>query len=374
MKLFVSAGEASGDALGGAFLRSMNEIKPGFTFSGIGGEDMAREGLVSLFPMSELSLMGIAEIAPKIPHLLKRVRETAETVLDGDYDALLTIDSPDFSLRVAKIVKAARPDFPTIHYVAPSVWAWRPKRAQKMAKYIDHVLTLLPFEPPYMEAAGMSADFVGHPIANFELPTPSPVFVARYKTDETVLLLPGSRRGEIERLLPIYLSALEKKAASYSPQILLVAVNNLRQEIETIVKNYNLKIEFISPEDKWQAFQIADWALATSGTVSLELAKARVPMMIGYRANALTEFMVKRMVKLPSATLVNLLYGENIVPEYLFENCNQERLAQGFANLSKDNKFKQIAAFDKVIKMLGEGEPDMKDAAARSVMQFLATR
>ena len=164
-RLFIAAGEPSGDLLGGVLIAGLRQLDPGLALEGIGGPAMAAQGLVSRFPMEELSVMGLAEVLPRLPNLLRRIRETGDAAAAMAPDALVTIDSPDFSLRVAKRARALRPDLRTIHYVAPSVWAWRPGRAARMARVIDHVLALLPFEPPYMQAAGMTCDFVGHPVA-----------------------------------------------------------------------------------------------------------------------------------------------------------------------------------------------------------------
>ncbi|MEP2262041.1 MAG: lipid-A-disaccharide synthase, partial [Paracoccaceae bacterium] len=207
MKLYLLAGEPSGDKLGAALMAGLKERAPDITFKGVAGPLMQAEGMDSLFPMEELSVMGIAEVLPKYPELRRRLKETAQDVLNWQPDALLTIDSPDFSLRLAKLVKADS-DIRTIHYVAPSVWAWRPGRADKMAKHIDQVLALLPFEPPYMEAAGMQCDFVGHPVVAEPKASDADVaaFRARHGIGDApiVLALPGSRRSEVARLAPIF--------------------------------------------------------------------------------------------------------------------------------------------------------------------------
>ena len=207
MRVFLVAGEPSGDRLGGALMEGLKTLVPEVQFDGVGGPLMQEQGLVSRFPMSELSVMGLVEVLPKFFHLKRRISETAQAVLDTKPDVLITIDSPDFSLRVAKIVKAGS-DIRTVHYVAPSVWAWRPGRADKMAKVIDHVLALLPFEPPYMERAGMECDFVGHPVASEPIATPQDISAFRQTFDlgdaPILLALPGSRKGEIERLAPCF--------------------------------------------------------------------------------------------------------------------------------------------------------------------------
>ncbi|MCC5972319.1 MAG: lipid-A-disaccharide synthase, partial [Pararhodobacter sp.] len=205
MRVFLIAGEPSGDNLGGALMAGLTTLAPGVRFSGIGGPAMAAQGLTSRFPMSELSVMGLAEIAPKYFHLKRRIRETAAAIASDPPDLVITIDSPDFCLRVLALARAAKPGLRVVHYVAPTVWAWRPGRATKMARVVDHVLALLPFEPPYMKAAGMSCDFVGHPVVAEPVATDAEARAFRASHDlpadaPLLLVLPGSRRGEVERL------------------------------------------------------------------------------------------------------------------------------------------------------------------------------
>ena len=205
MKLFMIAGEASGDLLGGALMAGLRELRPEVEFQGIGGPRMAQQGLTSQFPMDELSVMGIWEVLPKYRHLKRRIAETAAAVVAAAPDALITIDSPDFCLRVARAARAQLPDLRVIHYVAPSVWAWRPGRAVKMAEVVDHVLAILPFEPPLMQAAGMTCDFVGHPVVSMQVGGPDEANAFRAAHDiagdaPVVLCLPGSRKGEVTRL------------------------------------------------------------------------------------------------------------------------------------------------------------------------------
>ncbi|HBS49144.1 MAG TPA: lipid-A-disaccharide synthase, partial [Rhodobacteraceae bacterium] len=212
MRVFLVAGEASGDRLGGALLAGLHQLAPELEIAGVGGSEMRAQGLESLFPMDELSVMGLAEVLPRYRQLKRRLEQTAEAALDFAPDILLTIDSPDFGLRVVSKVKGARPQTRTVHYVAPSVWAWRPGRADKMVKVIDHVLALLPFEPPYMEAAGMDCDFVGHPVV--AEPQADAAEIADFRAEHGLgeapflLVLPGSRRGEVERLAPVFGPAL----------------------------------------------------------------------------------------------------------------------------------------------------------------------
>lgn len=384
-KLFLVAGEASGDKLGGALIAGLQHLRPDVEVSGVGGTEMQALGLQSMFPMEELSVMGLAEVLPKLRHLMRRVDETAEAVIRQQPDALITIDSPDFGLRVARKVKQRRPDLPTIHYVAPSVWAWRPGRARKMARWIDHVLTLLPFEPPYMTAAGMSCDFVGHPVVGVPQPTGAEVEAYRMALGlvdggRLLAVLPGSRRGEIERLGPIFRDVCQRLSAQHSDlRLVLPTLPNLKQDIETIFQGLPVRLVLPAtgssdPErEKRIAFAAADAALAASGTVSLELAAAGTPMVIAYNFNALTTFLIKRLVSLQSATLANILTGENAIPEFLFENCKADSIIPEIERLLYDPEAarEQLAVADKALSLLGRGQEDPGLRAARSVLSFI---
>ena len=281
LRLFLIAGEPSGDRLGAALMAGLKALHPDTSFHGIGGPLMQAEGLSSLFPMDELSVMGIAEVLPKYRHLKRRIREAAAAALAAGPAALIPIDSPDFCLRVAARVKAARPDLRTIHYVAPSVWAWRPGRAARMARVIDHVLALLPFEPPYMTAAGMSCDFVGHPVVAEPLATPEEV--ARLAgPGPLILALPGSRQSEVARLAPVIGAVLARvKAAHPLARVALPTLSNIQSLVRELSAPWQIRPEIITdPALKRAAFAAADVALAASGTVSIELAANACPMVI----------------------------------------------------------------------------------------------
>ncbi|NBX09714.1 MAG: lipid-A-disaccharide synthase, partial [Marivivens sp.] len=278
MKVFLLAGEVSGDRLGGALMAGLKELRDDMEFHGIGGEQMQSHGLTSLFPMEELSIMGLAEVLPKYFHLKRRIRETADEILRLKPDAVITIDAPDFSLRVAKLVKEAS-NIRTVHYVAPSVWAWRPKRAAKMAKVIDHVLALLPFEPPYMTAHGMECDFVGHPVTTEVQATDAEAadFRARFGIGDAplILALPGSRRGEVSRLADRFGAALAQVVADKpNSKIVLPCAAPVAQLVRDLTANWAVQPILLDPSemtaaDKRAAFKAADIALAASGTVSL---------------------------------------------------------------------------------------------------------
>lgn len=375
MKLYVIAGEASGDALGAALLAGLKSLRPDLQVRGIGGPLMQAEGLQSLFPMDELSVMGLAEVLPKYAHLKRRIREAAADVLAAAPDALITIDSPDFVLRVARIVRTARPDLRTIHYVAPSVWAWRPGRAAKMAHVIDHVLALLPFEPPYMTAAGMTCDFVGHPVVS--APRASAAEAQAFRADPggggpLVLALPGSRRGEVARLAPVIGGVLDRvRAVHPQVQVVLPTLRSVAAMVEDLTADWPVRPRIIeAPEAKRAAFAAADVAIAASGTVSLELAANGVPMVIAYDMHPVTMWLMQRMARVDTVTLVNLVSDTRVVPEFLGDRCTADLIAPALLGLIGPGPVRdaQRAAMRLTMERLGEGGDPPGLRAARSVL------
>lgn len=387
--LFLIAGEPSGDKLGAALMAGLKDLSPSVRFSGVGGPLMAEQGLVSRFPMADLSVMGIAEVLPRLPKLLRHVRETAAAVVAEPPDALITIDSPDFCLRVAARARAAMPDLKTIHYVAPTVWAWRPERAAKMARHVDHVLALFPFEPPFMQAEGMSCDFVGHPVVAD--PVPDAGARAAFRAElgiapdqQMLVVLPGSRQGEVSRMEPVFADvAMRLYAARPDLQLVIPAAANVADRLAGLVARWPGRPVLLDPRTggagasetrKRLAFAAADLALAASGTVSLELAAVGTPMVIAHRFNWLTTRIVKTKVNLKSATLVNILTDEMAIPEFLFEKCKASLIAPFVLDLLADTAKRQaqIAAEDAALDMLGRGGDAPGLRAARSVLAAIS--
>ena len=369
MKLFLIAGEPSGDRLGAALMAGVKTLRPGVEFAGIGGPLMQAMGMQSLFPMDELSVMGLAEVVPKYLHLKRRIAEAASAVLGSGADALITIDSPDFCLRVAEIVRQANPDLRTIHYVAPSVWAWRPGRAVKMAKVIDHVLALLPFEPPYMTAAGMTCDFVGHPVVSeIAAPTDRPPFGEA----PLILALPGSRRGEITRLTPVFGKTFALIKTRYPKvRVALPTLETVAPLVRDLTQDWPVTPQILTDaEAKRAAFASANVALAASGTVSLELAAHGCPMVIAYDMNLVTLFLMRRMAKIDTVTLVNLVSETRTVPEFIGENCRAPLIAPALVALL-DDASSQAEAMDLTMNRLGRGGEAPGLRAARSVLAHL---
>ena len=381
LKVFLLAGEPSGDALGGALMAGLRQLSPDVTFDGIGGPLMQAKGLRSRFDMFELSVMGIAEVLPNYFHLKRRIAETAQAVIDTQPDVLITIDAPDFSFRVAKLVKASS-DVRTVHYVAPTVWAWRPGRAAKIAQYIDHVLALFPFEPPYMTTHGMECDFVGHPVATVPQATDAQraAFRARHgleAADPLILVLPGSRRGEVARMGPVFGAALERvRRARPGMKLVLPAAGSVAGAVIEEVRHWPVAPLVLDPRgqdleaaqaDKLAAFGAADIALATSGTVSLELAAAGTPMVSAFDLHWLSRAIITRMVTTDTGSLVNLVSDTRTVPEVIGRDMTVENTVAALEHLLADPE-PQRAAMALTMKRLGQGGEDPGLRAARAVL------
>ena len=374
MRVFVIAGELSGDKLGQAVMAGLKELAPGVMFDGVGGPLMQAEGLVSRFDMTELSLMGLAEIVPQYFHLKRRIAEMAQAVIDTQPDILLTIDSPDFCLRVARLVKA-RSEIRTVHYVAPTVWAWRPGRAQRMARFIDHVLALFPFEPPYMQAAGMDCDFVGHPVVTDAVATAPEAQAFRHATGiadaPLILALPGSRRGEVTRLAGRFGAAL-RLVLEHLPQARIVVpcagpVAELVQELTRDWPGHPILIDPADTVAKRAAFKAADVALAASGTVSLELAANGTPMVIAYDMSWLSRIIISRMLLVDTVTLVNLVSDTRVVPEFIGARCQPGPIAESVRAVLAAPQAQQ-AAMAVTMARLGQGGDAPGLRAARAIL------
>jgi len=383
MKVFIVAGEPSGDRLGGALMAGLKSLRPDITFEGIGGTDMAAEGLASRFDMSELSVMGIAEILPKYRSLMARINETAQAVVDAKPDVMITIDSPDFSLRVAKRVKAVS-TIRTVHYVAPTVWAWRPGRAKKMAQFIDHVLALFPFEPPLMAAEGMACDFVGHPVVGEKIASHREAAAFRQAHEigdaPLLLVLPGSRRSEVARLSDVFGEAVAGFAKTHpEARVVIPAAGPVAEAVIAQTKDWTVRPIVLDPRVgtradnvamKRAAFAAADIALAASGTVSLELAAASLPMVIAYRMNWLSFRLIKAMALIDTVTLVNLVSDTRVVPEFLGPDCTPQKIAGGLEHVFAHPE-EQKDAMALTMERLGKGGDAPGLRAARAVLSRL---
>jgi len=372
--VFLVAGEESGDRLGAALMRALRERTGGqVRFAGVGGREMAAEGVASLYPIADLPIIGFSAIPRRLPKILRLMRLTVKAVVAKRPHVLVVIDSPGFTQRIARRVRAADPTIAIVQYVSPSVWAWRPGRARAMRAYIDHVLALLPFEPAvHQRLRGPPCTYVGHPLVeqarnlrpNYEEAR------RRLAAPPVLLVLPGSRAGEIERLLGVFSDAVALvRDRLGSLEVVVATVPHLVDPIRTAMARWPLRARIVvESADKQAAFRTATVALAKSGTVTLELALAGVPMIAAYKVTALEYLAVGRGIlkRLPSIILTNLLLGENVVPELLQHNCTAEKLAAALLPLFGDTpeRRRQVEAFSRLdaIMEVGSSVPAMRAA------------
>ena len=376
---YIIAGEASGDVLGAGLIKALRELTGGRArFVGVGGERMAEEGLESLFPISEMAVMGVFEILPHAPRLLRRVAETVADVTARAPDALITIDSKAFTMRVARRLRKRRDagglKIPLIHMVAPTVWAWRPGRAKVIARFLDQLLVLFPFEPPYFERHGLATTFIGHPAVD-QVVGDGAAFRGRFQIaeDATVLaVLPGSRPGEVKRLLPVFGQAARRLKARYPKlHVVIPTVSVVADLVEAGVSDWTVPVRVVRDVVyKADAFAASDVALATSGTVTLELSLARVPTVVAYRVNPLTVPIGHLLVNRDSVILTNRILERPILPLFIQSECTPDRLGVAVARLLDDGpaRAEQMAAADEVASLLRATDEPASVTAGRAVL------
>ena len=378
-KIFLIATEESGDRLGAQLMKVLRQRLGGAVrFEGVGGLGMTREGLKSLFPIEELSIIGFSAVVKQLPKLLRLIRQTSTAVLQASPDILIIIDSPDFTHRVARRVRARDATIPIVDYVSPSVWAWRPSRARAMRSYVDHVLALLPFEPDaYRRLHGPPCTYVGHPLIE-QLASLRPNAEEQARRDgkpPVLLVLPGSRRGEIRHHMKIFGEALERLDAqgkAFEP--ILPTMPHLLELVRDGVKSWKVTPKIVVGEqEKRAAFRIATAALAKSGTVTLELALAGVPMVAAYKAGAVEAWVVLRIITVQSVILANLVVGENVIPEFVQDDCSAERLASALGEVLSDSPMRkcQLDAFARMDGIMSTGKQSPSVRAADIVLGML---
>lgn len=375
---YLIAGEASGDLLGARLMHALKAKHQGHVrFAGIGGPRMKAEGIELLFPQEELAHFGLFELLAHVPHLLMRIRQTIADIKKQKPAALITIDAPDFCFRVCKALKGR--GIPLIHYVAPTVWAWRPKRAKKIAQFLDHLLALLPFEPPYFTREGLDCTFVGHPIVESGAEHgDAERFRSTYHLAPNVTLLtvlPGSRVSEATKLLPVFGDTIRLLHTKHPDLCVVIpVVGHLRARVEAASAPWPVRVIVTEGDtEKYDAFKASRAALACSGTVAIELAMAQLPSVTAYKISAMTYRLYRRLIKVNFANLVNIMHNSMIVPELLQQNCTPEQLASTISELLTDDAIrqKQIAGLATVANWLGQGQFVPSERAAETVMQVV---
>jgi lipid-A-disaccharide synthase len=378
--VFLVVGEESGDRLGAALIAALRRASQGRArFSGVGGAHMAGEGVASLFPLGDLAIMGFATIPASLPKILRRIRETAEAVVAARPDVLVIIDSPEFTHRVARKVRARNAAIPIVDYVCPSVWAWRPGRARAMRAYVDHVLALLPFEPGVMQRLqGPPTTFVGHPLGEqVALLRPNSEEARRRMADPPLLLvLPGSRTGELRRMAAIFGETVALVAECAGPlEVVVPAVPRLAETVRAAVASWRVPARVVTEAaEKHAAFRAARAALTKSGTSTLELALAGVPMAAAYKVPLVEELVFRMLITAPSAILTNLILGENVVPEFLQRDCTAEKLSAAILPVLSNSpqRRRQTEGFARLDRLMAIGEEAPSDRAASLVLDCAA--
>ncbi len=381
--VYLLAGEASGDLLGSRLMQAMKAQAPGpIVFKGVGGPRMHDEGLQSLFSHNDLGHVGLFEVIKHIPMLLDRMKKVVQAVVSDKPCVFVTIDAPDFSFRVARQIRALDPSIKLVHYVAPSVWAWRPGRAAQVAAFLDHLLALLPFEPPYFEKVGLPCTFVGHPLVESGAALgDGAAFRAAHGLAPTQLLLtllPGSRVSEINRLMPVFEKTVQILAARFPGLTFVLPVaDSVAPLVEKILARWPVPVIVArGDDDKYRALAASTAALACSGTVSIELALARLPSVIAYKVHPLTAFLARRLIKTRYVTLINIMQNRSLMPEYLQENCTPAKLAEAVGVFLADPDQREAcrAQLAQMASWLGAGQFVPSERAASVVWRVIQER
>ena len=379
-KIFLIAGEPSGDHIGARLIEKIRQqAQCKVKFIGVGGPEMEAKGHLSIFPMKDLSVMGIVEVLPHLPRILSRVRQTVNSIISEDPDILITIDSPGFSNQVVARLRDHRAI--KVHYVAPTVWAWRPWRVHKYKKNYDMVLALLPFEPPFFEKVGLPCHFVGHPVIEYGADNGNgPLFRERHGIPAKAIvlcILPGSRQGEVRRLAPIFGSVLNiLLKRGYSFHVFVPTVETVAKRLPDYVSDWPVTVTILSDtKEKYDLMAASNAAIAASGTVSLELALAKVPTIVAYKVASITAPILRLMIKVRFANLINIILNKEVVPERLQEYCKPAIIADDLERLLYDNEKKQqIIGVAPALKKLGVGDKPPSSRAAQIILKLLGEK
>jgi lipid-A-disaccharide synthase len=375
-KIFLIATEESGDRLGAGLMKVLRQrLGDAVRFEGIGGRAMAQEGLQSRFPIEQLSIIGLAAVVKQLPMLLRRIRETADAVIEASPDILVIIDSPDFTHRVARQVRARDPSIPIVNYVSPTVWAWRPGRARAMLGYVDHVLALLPFEPAaYRKLRGPPCSYVGHPLLE-QIGSLRPDAAEQQRRNQSppvLLVLPGSRRSEIGHHMAVFGETLGLVDVPF--ELILPTMPHLQEAVAAAVQDWPVRPKIvIGEQEKRAAFRVAHAAFVKSGTATLELALAGVPMVAAYRAGSIEAWIIRRAIRSSSVILANLVIGENVVPEFIQQDCTPQKLAPALREILSETPLRrrQVEAFAGLDAIMSTGDQSPSTRAADIVLATL---
>lgn len=383
LKVYLIAGEPSGDLLGSRLMRALrSKTDNNVEFFGIGGDTMEAEGLNSLFDISDLAIMGLVEVIPSIPKVLKHIKNTVEDIVKVQPDIVITIDSWSFCARVHKKLRKLKTAIPQLHYVAPQVWAWKKKRARTMYKYIDALMTLLPQEPKYFTPYHLKTIFVGHPVIESEaLQADGGIFRKRFNISDNkkiVTILPGSRKNEVAKLLPVFLDSARQLLAKNNDFYFVVpTVKTVSAKVKEMVAESKLPIQVVeTQEERYQAFQASEVAIAASGTVALELAICHIPHLVAYKVSALTAWIIGKIMKIQFVNLSNIMLGRLVVPELLQEQCTANIITNKTLELlSKGDLYeREMEGLAKVKDTLSNGAQTPSENAADFILEMVSKK
>ena len=380
LKIYLIAGEPSGDLLGSRLMRALRKkTNNNVEFFGLGGDTMEQEGLLPLFDISELAVMGLIEVIPSIPRVLKRIKQTVDDIKKCQPDIVVTIDSWSFCSRIHKALRKQKLGIKQLHYVAPQVWAWKKRRAKTMYKYIDALLTLLPNEPQYFIPHNLETVFVGHPVIESDaLKAKGEDFRKKYNLSadkQIISILPGSRHTEVSKLFNDFIASAEMLHQQNNNFVFaLPTVKTVTKRVKEMLTKHDLPVMILENEtDRYNAFQASCVAIAASGTVALELAMCKIPHIISYKVSPLTYFMAKHLVKIKYVNLTNIMLKRGVVPELLQENCTPQNIVKHINELLKGGDIykKQMSGFEEVKKYLSKGEQTPSENASDEIIRLI---
>lgn len=377
-RVMMVVGEPSGDLLGAQIMAALKRVTGGAVeITGVGGPAMEAQGLTSLYSIKDTSVMGFNEVVPKIPKILARVREAADYAEETKPDVVLLIDSPDFTHRIGRRLSKRAPDLTVVKYVAPQVWASRPGRAKTLAEFVDYLLCLLPFEPPFFESHGLKSRFVGHPVVERVVEGDGSDFRTRHgiPADAPVLaVLPGSRSNEVRMILPVFRDAVALIAQELpNLHTVIATVDHVAWRVMDGTQGWPTPLTVVGQEEKSDAFASADTALAASGTVSTELALAKVPMVIAYKIGWFTYMLFRGLIDVPYITLINLIEKRSVIPELVQDDCTPRDIADEALRLlcHEDAATRQVEGAQRALHEMGLGEMAPSERAARAILEII---
>ena len=381
LKVYLIAGEPSGDLLGSRLMKALKrQTQNNVEFYGIGGETMQAEGLKSLFDISDLSVMGFWEVVPSIPRILKRMKQTLKHIEKIQPDIVVTIDSWSFSIKIHQKLKKRRISIPHVHYVAPQVWAWKAKRAKEIKKWVDHLMMLFPFEKKYFDPYDMSSTYVGHPVIDGGADKGNKfLFYEKYnlsQEDFVMTVLPGSRKNEVQWLLPIFEQVVAVMKNKHPRLVVVIpTVQTVAKKVREMTADWPVKvIVSLGEKERYDAFAASYIALAASGTVSLELSMAGVPHVITYHVSPLSAWLVRRLLKIKYVNLINILANEEIIPELLQERCNPNQIVCKLEELINVSGKSQMEKAQRVLSKLGKNGSLLPSEKAGFCIQELVNK